>query len=118
MRMWMIPPKFLCNKHLLGEHVEIHMLIGAINKRKKLDGFVINGLIEPKSIVNRHTILAEEMKHRGMNHKSYIPTFDISSYQKEMQESVVNRQTSYGELVKRCADCKEKILEAPEWISD
>jgi tRNA (Thr-GGU) A37 N-methylase len=93
------------------------MLIGAINKRKKLTGFVTNGLIEPKSIETRHTTLAEEMKLRGMNHKSHIPIFDISPYHKEIQESVVNRQSSYEELTKRCTECK-KILEAPEWRSD
>jgi len=28
MRMWMLNPKALCRKHLMGEHVEIHMLVG------------------------------------------------------------------------------------------
>ena len=32
MRMWMIDPKLLCRKHLLGEHLEIHMFVGTINK--------------------------------------------------------------------------------------
>jgi hypothetical protein len=30
MRMWMVPPKVMCRKHLLGEHVEIHMLAGSL----------------------------------------------------------------------------------------
>ena len=25
MRMWMVNPKMMCNKHLLGEHVELHL---------------------------------------------------------------------------------------------
>ena len=52
MRMWMIDPKMLCKKHLLGEHVELHMFVGTINKNKKLDGYKKNGLVEV--IVCRH----------------------------------------------------------------
>ena len=37
MRMWMIDPTMLCTKHLLGEHVELHMFVGTINKNKKLN---------------------------------------------------------------------------------
>lgn len=32
MRMWMVPPELMCRQHLLGEHVELHMFVGAINK--------------------------------------------------------------------------------------
>ena len=31
MRMWMVNPGFMCNKHLLGEHVECHMLVGHLH---------------------------------------------------------------------------------------
>lgn len=31
MRMWMVDPKIMCRKHLLGEHLELHMLAGCIN---------------------------------------------------------------------------------------
>ena len=32
MRMWNVDPKLMCNKHLLGEHVEMHMFFGTIQK--------------------------------------------------------------------------------------
>lgn len=46
MRMWMIDPKKMCNKHLFGEHVELHMFVGIINKNKSLAGYLKNKLIE------------------------------------------------------------------------
>ena len=54
MRMWMIDPTMLCMKHLLGEHVELHMFVGTINKNKKLDGYRKNGLVEIHNIQSRH----------------------------------------------------------------
>ena len=42
MRMWMLPPKGLCRKHLLGEHVELHMLLGSMRRGKNIDGFLLS----------------------------------------------------------------------------
>ena len=75
MRMWMIDPKMLCKKHLLGEHVELHMFVGTINKNKKLDGYKKNGLVEVHNIKLRHRELAAEMIARGMNHQSPLVDF-------------------------------------------
>ena len=78
MRMWMIDPKKMCDQHLLGEHVELHMLVGSIKKGISLNGYVRNGLIEPKSIIKRHEQLAKEMKRRGMNHRSPLKSFNLN----------------------------------------
>ena len=32
MRMWNVDVTKMCNKHLLGEHVEMHMFVGIIIK--------------------------------------------------------------------------------------
>ena len=72
MRMWMIDPQLMCNKHLLGEHVETHMLEGSLKKGRSLAGFINNGLVDLERLGERHDQLAEEMKDRGMNHKSPI----------------------------------------------
>ena len=51
--MWKVNPKFLCVRHLLGEHKELHMLVGTLNKgiidivRSK---YVTQGLIEIHNI--------------------------------------------------------------------
>lgn len=66
MRDWKINPKFLCNQHLLGNHVEIHMFAGCIDKNKSFDGYIEKGLVEVHNLEIRHNELAKEMKRRGM----------------------------------------------------
>ncbi|MEZ0346180.1 MAG: pyrimidine dimer DNA glycosylase/endonuclease V, partial [Infirmifilum sp.] len=29
----MVPPSIMCDRHLLGEHVELHMLVGALRRK-------------------------------------------------------------------------------------
>ena len=61
MRMWLVDPKILCQKHLCGEHVEMHMFLGTLKKGKKIDGFLKNNLFEPRVLHKRHEELKEEM---------------------------------------------------------
>ena len=75
MRMWMVDPKKMCRKHLLGEHVEIHMMAGTLLKGRSIDGFLERGLLEPQSARKRHDALAAEMQARGYNHASPLPLF-------------------------------------------
>jgi hypothetical protein len=106
MRMWGVNPKWLCNKHLLGEHVEMHMFTGTIQKNKSIRGYLIKGLVNPSLIKKRHDKLAEEMIERGMNHQSDL-NIDCSDF--------INRPISIRkneeELCKRCEICRERILE-------
>lgn len=37
MRMWMLPTAGMCRKHLLGEHVELHMLLGSLRRGKNIE---------------------------------------------------------------------------------
>ena len=46
MRMWMLPPECMCRKHLLGEHVELHMLLGSMRRGKSIEGLTL----PPKSM--------------------------------------------------------------------
>lgn len=104
MRMWMINPKLLCNKHLSGEHVECHMLVGCINKDKSLTGYIENGLIEIHNIRQRHHELEEEMRNRGMKADSPLPKF------KTYKLGVVDVSNSLKELSKRCPECRKRIV--------
>ena len=108
MRMWMIDPTMLCRKHLLGEHVELHMFVGTINKNKKLNGYRENGLVEVHNIKSRHAELVSEMKSRGMNHNSPLQKFKAFNF------GFVDIDNSYNELLKRCTHCKTRILEGLE----
>lgn len=76
MRIWDLPPDVLCDKHLLGEHQELHGLFNILTKNlkgyrnhpetKRWVGYT-------KALWNRHEDLREEMKERGFNHKSPLP---------------------------------------------
>lgn len=104
MRMWMLNPEFMCRKHLLGEHVELHMLVGALNKNKNIDGFIENNLVQISSIESRHNILIQEMKNRGYKHKSPLPKFKIEH---KYNCSVVNQEQNLKDLINRCPECNK-----------
>lgn len=104
MRMWNLPPKIMCRKHLLGEHLELHMMIGAIKKGKNISGY-LRGLYDPSQIPKRHEELVEEMKRRRYNHKSPI-IVDISSLPKG---EVFNPVFNLKELTKRCKECSNRL---------
>lgn len=111
MRMWMVPVIGMCDKHLLGEHVEHHMLVGSINKGKSINGFIRNNLIEPSSIHKRHGEIAKEMIARGMNHKSplpYIETGNLTDYEISASVNVIN---SFQDLIFRCKNCRKRMLD-------
>lgn len=99
--MWMVEPKKMCRKHLLGEHVELHMLVGTINKGRSIAGFINKGLAEPYKIKQRHEQLAKEMAYRGYKHKSELPDFEYKG-----KEGKVDIEDSEKELITRCGDCR------------
>lgn len=111
MRMWMIEPKILCRKHLLGEHVELHMLVGSIKRKKRLDGFVRNGLLELGSLAERHNDLVAEMTKRGYNHASPLDVPDISYLSNNVVDAKVDREAALKDLLERCDECKQNELE-------
>lgn len=100
MRMWMVEPELMCRKHLMGEHVELHMFVGTINKGNKLDGYVRNKLVEVHNIERRHNDLVNEMEKRGYNHKSKLPKFKVFILGK------VDIDDNVEELNKRCLECR------------
>lgn len=101
--MWKINPELMCNKHILGEHVEMHMFVGTINKKRSLKGYLDKGFLEIKNIKRRHAQLANEMKKRKMNHKSPLPCFKIK------ESGKVNKKSNLEELKRRCKKCNALI---------
>ncbi len=102
MRMWMIHPSHLCRQHLLGEHVELHMLVGAIRAGKSIEGYVRDGLVVPYQIRSRHEALVKELRLRGYKHKSTLPRFDYGG-----PPGYVKKARSYRDLALRCAHCAD-----------
>ena len=106
MRMWMLPPEIMCRKHLLGEHVEMHMLVGTLQKGISVQGYIDNQLVELEHIRERHEQLVKEMLHRGYNHKSPLPDYP------EVSGGVVDRVENLRDLAERCPDCRLRISDA------
>jgi hypothetical protein len=110
MRQWHIDPAFMCAQHLLGEHVEHHMFIGALKKHKNITGYLKNNLLEPKSLVNRHNAIAQEMLNRGYKHLSPIDTPDLSCLSDEERNIEIDKGLAKTELFTRCEKCKQRFL--------
>ena len=73
MRIWDLPPKQLCNLHLLGEHRELHAIWSIlINKKKGYSKHpeTLRWVGKLKALFLRHDQLVKEMEKRGFNHKS------------------------------------------------
>ncbi len=73
MRVWDIPPKKLCHKHLLGEHREVHAVWAILTKNKK--GYsrhpeTLRWRNRLKALYLRHEKLVQEMKRRTYKHQS------------------------------------------------
>lgn len=110
MRMWMIDPKLLCKKHLLGEHGEIHKHKHNFEKHHSIKNRILKGQIEPSSMKIRHDELALEMLRRKYNHKSPYELPDISYLPKEEQEFKVNINDSIIDIMERCEECRCNIM--------
>lgn len=102
MRMWMVNPKILCRKHLLGEHYELHLFVGSLNKGVSVNGYLDSGLLEIHSIQTRHDQLVEEMIRRGMKHNSPLPEF------RARVQGYIDVHSSLEELKRRCGFCRGK----------
>jgi hypothetical protein len=105
MRMWGSKPNRMCNKHILGEHLEMHMFAGSIKKKIDMMGYVANNLVDLHRIKERHDELAAEMTQRGMNHKSPMTERPDTSYLGTYLHLPLNIAQSEEELHNRCPDC-------------
>lgn len=77
MRIWDIRPSKLCNKHLLGEHRELHGLwnIITIHKDNPKVGYrhhpeTLRWVNETGALYHRHELLVKELQIRNMKHHS------------------------------------------------
>ncbi|MEA2015483.1 MAG: pyrimidine dimer DNA glycosylase/endonuclease V [Actinomycetota bacterium] len=101
--MWGVDPKILCNKHLLGEHLEMHMFAGCIKKKISLKGYCNNKLVRMDLLKKRHYILADEMISRGMKHNSPMPEIDYLS----LKYGEIDIKANLDELISRCPACRK-----------
>ena len=114
MRMWMVNPRIMCRKHLMGEHVETHMFVGSINRGNDIWGYVKNNLVEPNSLTERHDELSQEMIRRGYNHKSPIKEVDLSRLIEKEKLAKVDSMKSLVDLLSRCKYCATRYQHIQE----
>ena len=75
MRIWDINPKYLCRKHLLAEHRELHGLWNILTKHGAKGGYsrhpeTLRWLGKTLALYNRHEALVGEFAKRGYHHKT------------------------------------------------
>lgn len=110
MRMWLVDPATMCRKHLLGEHVEMHMYLGSMLRRGQMTGYLEGNLLEPAVLFSRHEELAAEMASRGYKHASPMdevaatqaPTAYLSNFE---MATVIDKTAAMTELHNRCPEC-------------
>jgi len=99
--MWLVNPRMMCRQHLLGEHLECHMFVGAIRTGRSLAGYIEKGLLDGERLKERHANLATEMYRRGYKHNSPLPYFvpapDLNGR--------IDVRESEAELRRRCPNC-------------
>ena len=104
MRMWMVDPTIMCREHLLGEHAEIHMFVGAIDHGSSVRGYLEKDLLEVHSLYDRHEELVREMKRRNYRHNSEID----EKWKKAERLGSIDRQKNLKQLINRCPKCGER----------
>ncbi len=102
MRMWKVDPVIMCDQHLLGEHLEMHMFAGSINKGISIRGYIANDFVEPQNIKSRHDTLVAEMEVRNMNHKSPLEQPDTNEHH------IIDEEVSLRLLLLRCPVCERR----------
>lgn len=109
MRMWMIKPELLCDKHLLGEHGEIHK-----HRHIFVKGYSIKNRVQcpaqivPEHMEVRHNELAKEMTARGMKHASSYSQPDLCNYTLEEAMPEIDIIYNIKDLSERCGNCRQK----------
>lgn len=101
--MWMVPTEIMCRQHLLGEHLELHMFVGSINRGCDMSGYVRNNLLEVESLHSRHRELVEEMDKRYYNHQS--PLGEVTRRMRKSEVGEIDREKSLEDLLFRCPRC-------------
>ena len=75
MRIWDINPKYLCNKHLVAEHSELHAVWNILTKSKSKSGYANHPETKRwqgklRALFNRHEVLVKELINHSYTHRS------------------------------------------------
>lgn len=109
MRVWDIDPKYLCRKHLLGEHRELHGLWNILTKHGGTGGYsqhpeTKRWIGKELALYKRHKLLVDEMINRGYSHNS--PLDKNLAKGSSDQDSFINTIEEQNEILQnKPCDC-------------
>ncbi|MFH1946774.1 MAG: pyrimidine dimer DNA glycosylase/endonuclease V [Candidatus Magasanikbacteria bacterium] len=109
MRIWDIHPKYLCRKHLLAEHRELHGLWNILTKHKAKGGYsrhpeTLRWVGKTRALFDRHEALTKEFTRRGYNH--HTPLDKKLAKGKTKQDVFVNTVAEQKIILKnKSCDC-------------
>ena len=109
MRVWDIHPKYLCRKHLLAEHRELHGLWNILTKHKGRGGYsrhpeTMRWVGKQKALYVRHEALVNEFNRRGYQHRT--PLDERFSHGSGDQRVFINTIREQEEILKgKPCDC-------------
>lgn len=107
MRIWDLPPSYLCRKHLLGEHRELHALWTILTQNKK--GYrnhpeTKRWVGKEKALFLRHEKLVLEMHKRGYNHHSDLDR-TLARGEREQNSLLHTKKEQIKILQEKGCDC-------------
>lgn len=104
--MWSgIDPGEMCRQHLLGEHKEIHQLVGTINAGRRLGR--VSRYVRVEDARERHDALAREMVARGYAHRSPLPPIEREA--RGLEHEPLDDEEHRRDLRRRCGKCRERL---------
>lgn len=111
MRMWMINPEALCDKHLMIEHFDLHSLSLVLREHMCLHELIALNAMEAHSIVSRHAEVASELHRRHMEHSTPLPELALEGLPPRILNYSIDVERSRYDLIVGCADCCFRYLE-------
>lgn len=103
-RIWGLEPHEFCKDHLLLEHAQLHMIVGALARGRDLSSYVTAGHIDLRSLASRHAIVVSEMNRRGLRHRTALSIPDSLKYG-DVESPEIDVERSKAELSKLCINC-------------
>jgi transcription termination/antitermination protein NusG len=110
-RMWMLDVSKMCRQHLIAEHLDCHGIIKTLAKSKgfaELAPLARKGHLELYALKDRHKELADEMKRRGIPHRSPLPAFD------SIDIGEIDLIESLASLCTICPECAKGFAVNPD----
>ncbi|MEI6650795.1 MAG: pyrimidine dimer DNA glycosylase/endonuclease V [Candidatus Moraniibacteriota bacterium] len=112
MRIWDVEPKYLCRKHLLAEHRELHGLWNILTIHGGTGGYsrhpeTLRWVGKTKALYVRHEELVSEFERRGYHH--HTPLDENLATGNGIQDVFINTPEEQAKML------LAKPCECPNW---